>query len=89
MYKIKPYSYDQAKKLDVIIKPSTLSNYKIDIYNRDDDYITSVGDRRYSDFPTYAETHNIDYANKRRALYHIRHKNDGGERGFYALNILW
>ena len=89
MYKIQKYSYEQAKKLDVKIQPSEKAKFKIDIFNDDGDYITSVGDRRYSDYPSYIESHGKVYADKRRALYHIRHKNDSTERGFYALNILW
>jgi hypothetical protein len=74
LYKIKQYSYDQASRLDVTIKPSSKANYKIDVFNKSDDkYITSVGDKRYSDFPSYAELNGIEYANKRRALYHARH----------------
>lgn len=33
MYKITNYSYDKAKKLNVIIKPSSRKNKKIDIFN--------------------------------------------------------
>ena len=89
MYKIKKYSYDQAKKLKVDIKPSTRKNKKIDVY-KDDNYICSIGDSRYLDFPSYLLI-DKDLAEKRRALYHKRHKKDNieGTKGFYSLNILW
>ena len=32
VYQIKPYSYEQAKKLNVEIKPSTRKDKKIDVY---------------------------------------------------------
>lgn len=89
MYTIKKYSYDQAEKLGVKIRPSNKANFKIDVFDEHGDYITSVGDRRYQDFPSYAESKGIEHAKKRRELYHLRHKNDKGIRGYYALNILW
>lgn len=88
-YEIKQYSKDQAKKLNVVVRPSSKGNFKIDVFKKDGEYITSIGDKRYSDFPTYIESKGIQYANKRRELYRIRHSKDSGERGFYAKHILW
>jgi len=90
-YKIKPYSFKQAKKLGVEIEPSDNPKYKIDVY-KGDDYITSIGAIGYSDFPTFTQDEGIEYAKKRRDLYHIRHKKDMskvGSRGYYAGKILW
>ena len=89
MYIIKKYSYDQAKKLKVAIRPSNFKNKKIDVY-KDDVFICSIGDSRYLDFPSYLEI-NKEMADKRRMLYHQRHKKDNVEntKGYYALNILW
>ena len=89
MYKIKKYSYDQAKKLGVDIRPSNLKNKKIDVY-KDDVYICSIGDSRYNDYPTYLKI-NKEMAEHRRILYHQRHKKDNIEntKGYYALKILW
>lgn len=94
MYQIKKYSYDQAKKLGLKISPSNKGKYKIDIFYasgiKKGDYITSIGNIFYSDYPTYLETHDKEYAEKRRKLYHLRHRNDASKiRGFLALNILW
>jgi len=91
-YKIKPYSYEQAKKIGVIIKPSPNPKYKIDIYTKDKQYITSIGAKGYSDYPTFIEDDGKEYADKRRRLYHIRHKKDiheVGSRGWFAGLILW
>jgi hypothetical protein len=90
MYKIKKYSYDQAKKLNVIIKPSEHKNKKIDVFNKDGSYICSIGDSRYNDFPSYLEI-DKDLALEKRRLYHIRHRKDNiiGTRGWYSLKILW
>ena len=89
MYKIKKYSYDQAIKLGVDMRPSHLKNKKIDVY-KDDVYICSIGDSRYNDYPTYLKI-NKEMAERRRMLYHQRHKKDNieGTKGYYALNILW
>ena len=35
VYKILPYSYQQAKKHNVIIKPSTNKKKKIDVFDKD------------------------------------------------------
>jgi hypothetical protein len=53
MYDIKKYSFDQAKKLNVIIKPSTRKNKKIDVYDKTNNLIASIGDKKYKDYPTY------------------------------------
>jgi hypothetical protein len=71
-YKIKRYSYNQAKKLNVSIYPSTKPNKKIDIY-KDDVYITSIGAMGMSDYPSYVESEGKKYADERRRLYHLRH----------------
>ena len=90
MYSIKKYSYDRAKELGVKIQPSEKGFYKIDVFDKDNKYITSIGDRRYNDFPTFLETKGQEYADKHRKAYHKRHnKSKEGIRGFYALNILW
>ena len=91
-YKIKNYSYDQAKKFKVVIVPSTKPKYKIDILSRNGDIISSIGAKNYQDYPHYIETHGQKYADERRRLYHIRHKKDIskiGSRGWWASKILW
>ena len=55
-----------------------------------DVFICSIGDIRYSDYPTYLEV-NKELAENRRIAYHQRNKKENieGTRGYYALNILW
>jgi hypothetical protein len=89
MYSITDYSYEQAKKLGVEIKPSTNKNKKIDIIK--DNKIISIGDKRYKDYPNYLKI-DKNLANKRRKLYKIRHEKDRhkkGTAGYYADKILW
>jgi hypothetical protein len=88
MYEIKDYSFEQAKKLGVDIKPSKNKNKKIDVF-KNNKLIASIGDKRYSDFPNYIEDKGKAYAEERKRLYKLRHKNNTGTAGFYASNLLW
>ena len=74
--------------MNLKIAPSTHKNKKIDVY-KDGKYIVSIGDNRYSDYPTYIMTKGKAYADKRRELYYERHKNDKGIAGTYAKRLLW
>ena len=90
MYQILPYSYQQAKRLNVFIKPSENPKKKIDVY-KNDKKVASIGDSLYQDYPNYLEKDKA-LANERRRLYHVRHKGDSdqvGTAGFYASKILW
>ena len=91
VYQIKPYSYEQAKKLNVEIKPSNKKDKKIDVY-KDKKYICSIGDIHYYDYPWYIENNGIKFANERRKLYKIRHNKDRNIKnsiGYYSDKILW
>lgn len=89
-YKILSYSYDQAKKLGVEIKPSTLKGKKIDVF-QGGKKIASIGAKGYKDYPTYLQE-NKKIADERRANYKARHQSDRTKRGtpgFFADRILW
>ena len=89
-YKITKYSYDRAKELNVSLKPSMKGNYKIDIFDKFDNYITSIGHRQYKDYGQYLENNGQEYADYRRELFYKRHgKYKKGTRGWYASKILW
>ena len=87
MYTIKPYHLQQAKKLGLTIKPSTKGRYKLDVF-KDDEYVTSIGHKKYKDYAIYLEEKGEDYANERRRLYRLRHKKDGVRERLAKL-ILW
>ena len=92
MYNILPYSYKEAKKLNVKIKPSKRKNKKIDVYNKSNNYLLSIGDINYKDYPTFKNENGKQFADKRRELYLNRHKKDKdviGSKGYYASKILW
>lgn len=90
MYRIKPYSFFQARKLGVQIRPSTRTGKKIDVF-KNGVKVATIGARGYFDYPTYAEKYGLRYANERRRLYHIRHAKNKkfGTHGYYAAKILW
>lgn len=90
MYKITQYSYDRAKKLGVKIKPSKKGNYKIDVFDINNKYITSIGHNQYLDYPTIIKKNGKEYADYRRELFYKRHKNyPKYSRGWYSSYILW
>jgi phage gp16-like protein len=90
-YKILPYSFDQAKKLGVTIKPSTKKDKKIDVF-KGKELIHSIGAKGYKDYPTYVKEKGKEVADERRLLYKSRHKKNlsvTGSKGWYADKILW
>jgi len=91
MYHITDYSKQKAKKLNVDIKPSNKKNKKIDVI-KNNKIVASIGDVRYSDYPTYIKSSGLIYADNRRKLYKNRHKKDlnvKNSAGYYADKILW
>jgi len=89
-YRITDYSYDRAKEIGVIIKPSQKAKYKIDVYDKNNKYITSIGARQYKDYGQYLKTNGKEYADYRRSLFYKRHgKYKKGTRGWYSSYILW
>ena len=90
MYKILDYSYARANQIGVIIKQSEKAGKKIDVFDLNNDYICSVGALGMSDFPTYIETHGLEYANERRKRFYQRFKNiKTGTKLWYSAILLW
>ena len=90
-YSITNYTKQQAKKLGVVVKPSSVKGKKIDVF-KNGQKIASVGALGYSDYPTYIKTKGKAYADERRRLYKIRHTKDRnvkGSDGYYADKLLW
>ena len=75
----------KATKLGVTVKPSTLKNKKLDVYNKAGDKVASIGDLRYLDFNVHGDP-------ARRRLYKVRHekhRHKVGTPSYYADRILW
>ena len=95
-YRITRYTFEQAKKLGVTVKPSTVQGKKIDVF-KNGIRVARIGARGMNDYPTYLAKekkgyYEKGYANKRRKLYKDRHEKDrhvSGSAGYYADKILW
>jgi hypothetical protein len=90
-YQITQYTYDQAKKLGVQVKPSTNKTKKIDVF-KNGKKLASVGAYGMNDYPTFMKKRGEKYAKTRRRLYKIRHTKDRkirGSRGWFADKLLW
>jgi len=99
-YSITNYSKQQAKKLNVTIKPSTNKKKKIDVFkqvkNKSGEKsmkkIASIGAIGYMDYPNYIKKDGKIKANIRRKAYKARHqkfRNIVGTNSYYADKILW
>jgi hypothetical protein len=88
MYDITSRSKKIAKENNLIIKPSDDGKHKIDVYDKKG-FITSIGATGYDDYNTYLNTKTKEYADNRKRLYNIRHKNDNNIKGKLAKLILW
>ena len=90
MYLIQPYSYQQAERLGVFIRPSENPKKKIDVF-KNKKKVASIGDPNYQDYPNYLKKDKA-LAEDRRRLYHIRHKGNSdkvGSPGYYSSRLLW
>jgi len=90
-YKIVQAQKDNAKKLNVSIKPSSNKGKKIDVF-KGDKKVASIGAINYQDYHKYIKSEGKKYADDRKRLYKIRHEKTRGKIGtnsFYADKILW
>jgi hypothetical protein len=95
-YRITRYTYEQARKLGVEVKPSTVSGKKIDVFKKGEK-VASVGAIGYNDYPTFMRLEREGKVAKgtavaRRKAYKQRHEKDRhkrGSAGFYADKLLW
>lgn len=100
-YNITAYTYKQARRIGVTVKPSTNKTKKIDVFrlvgkgkNKTIKKIASVGAANMNDFPTFLSNKltGVKYAKNRRRLYKIRHEKDRKikwSRGWLADQLLW
>ncbi len=90
-YKILKRQTQNALKLGVTIIPSSNSKKKLDVY-KNNVKLVEIGANGYMDYATYIIKNGLEFANKRKKLYKIRHENDRnvkGTAGYYADKILW
>lgn len=90
-YRIKQYTKNQAKKLGVVVKPSTRKGKKIDVF-KNGKKVASVGAKGYNDYPTFIQKKGKKFADERRKAYKKRHAKNRKVRnsaGYYADKLLW
>jgi len=91
MYQITDYTYRQAKKIGVTVKPSTVKGKKIDVYKKGEK-VASVGAIGYKSYPEFIKEKGLEYANNRRKLYKLRNEKNRHKiwsSGWLADNLLW
>ena len=91
-YKITNYTKARARKLGVIVKPSTRKGKKIDVFSKDGKKLASIGALNMMDFPNWKIAKGIKFAKERQRLYKIRHqktRNKVGTPSYYADQLLW
>lgn len=89
MYEISDYTKRKAQMFGVDVKPSSRKNKKIDVFKKNGDYITSIGDIRYKDYPYYLKKFGKYYADERKMLFHLRKKNEKGIASLWSKRLLW
>ena len=91
-YKIFDAQFENAKKLGVTIKPSSNKHKKVDVFDKDNKKIASIGSIRYGDYHTFIKTKGKEFAKKRKSAYLARHAKTlsiVGSPSYYAAKILW
>ena len=88
MYEITDYTKQKAKDMGLIVVPSKNPKKKIDVF-KNREKIATIGALGMGDYPTYKKEKGIKYANERRRLYYLRHKQDSGIAGRLAKELLW
>ena len=75
----------RAKLLGVYVRPSARKNKKLDVYDKDGKFLTSIGDIRYEDYLTHKDPER----RRRYKLRHEKHRHTPGTASYYADKILW
>jgi hypothetical protein len=91
-YKITQYTKSRAKEIGAIVKPSKNPKKKIDVFDKDGNFLTAVGAVGYKDYPTYMKEKGKEYADERRRLFKIRHQKNRTKEGsdaWFADQLLW
>jgi hypothetical protein len=90
-YTIKARTYANAKRLGVDIKLAKNKDKKLDVF-KNGKKISTIGDSNYLDYASYIQQKGIQYANVRKKIYRVRHKDDINVKntpGYFSSKILW
>lgn len=89
---ISDYTKRKAKLLNVIVKESSIGNFKLDVFDATGTkLLCSIGHRSYKDYPTYLAEKGKEYADNRRRLFLLRHPPSKEEsiKQYYGRMLLW
>jgi hypothetical protein len=95
MYQIKDLQEKKAKAIGVIIKSSTRKGKKIDVFDKNNTKLASIGGSGYKDYATYINEKGLEFAKMKRRAYLARHHKDPKYKngkltpGYFAKKILW
>ena len=88
MYKINKKQYEIADKLGLVITPSIKKDKKLDVY-KNGKYLVSIGAKGSDDYHSHFKNNNLVFANERKRLYLLRHKDNIGDAGRLSKYLLW
>ena len=98
-YIIRKHTFDRAKQYNLYIIPADDGVHKLEVHDKNGDYLAHVGDINYNDYAQYLAMEQMNllpkgYANSRRRLYINRHKHETGfnepySRSWLARMLLW
>ena len=88
MYKINKKQYEIADKLGLVITPSIKKDKKLDVY-KNGKYLSSIGASGYDDYYSHFKSHDKLFADERKMLYLLRHKDNIGDAGRLSKYLLW
>ena len=88
MYKINKAQKEIARDIGVDIFPSIKKDKKLDVF-KDGKYMVSIGAKGYDDYYSHLKNNDKVFADERRRLYLIRHKDNVGDAGMLAKRLLW
>lgn len=91
MYNISECQFEKAKKMNVIIKPSTNKRKKIDVFDlSEENLICQIGAKNHDCINTLKEK-NIPFPEilQKREKYFSRHKSDLSDKFMYEAHLLW
>lgn len=88
MYKINAKQKEIANKLGLKIFPSIKKDKKLDVY-KNGKFITSIGAKGYDDYYSHLKNNDKIFADERKRLYLLRHKDNVGDAGKLSKYLLW
>ena len=93
-FEVTNFELSNASKLGLTIKKSTNPNKKLDVYDKDNKFLFSIGNYLVPSYSDWYRTHGEAYANQRQKIYYMKNinlinKHDKNSLQFISSTILW